>query len=441
MKKDNINRIFREYVKNNLSPTKTERDLVSNIYEAIKITLNNKCLLVGSYARFTAITPLHDIDIIYIDGLFKPDYLNPQQILDNLQNIIRKYFVNPTRYPIKISLQTHSITISFTEKQEELFAVDIVPAYISGLKNEYGDDIYYVPQILNTNRRYRQQRYEELNKNIKNEIDWWLKSDPHGYIKSARDLNSQNNDFRKTVKFVKRWKHNCKEKQADFKLKSFHIEQVIYEIYTHNPNVEIIDAIFIFFCNIPIIIKNAQIKDRADNNKYIDEYVEGLTDLQKRKIIEARDKFLIELENIIPSKSISSLLDAEFYVRACPEEQYLFDDSIPVYLEDLTRFKIDGKVLPKDGFRGNWWLSTRAGRIEKNRKIEFQITENSTNASLYKWKVKNDNSSQHPRGEITDNHTRNNPESTEYTGSHYVECYAIKNGVCIAKSRSNVIIH
>ncbi|MDO8658744.1 MAG: hypothetical protein Q7K55_08435 [Candidatus Levybacteria bacterium] len=32
------------------------------------------------------------------------------------------------------------------------------------------------------------------------------------------------------------------------------------------------------------------------------------------------------------------------------------------------------------------------------------------------------------------------PESTEYVGDHYVECYAIKNNHCIAKSKVPVKI-
>ena len=59
----------------------------------------------------------------------------------------------------------------------------------------------------------------------------------------------------------------------------------------------------------------------------------------------------------------------------------------------------------------------------------------------YSWKVKNDDKCIQPRGEITDHHTMNTPEQTKYKGNHYVECYAIRNGVCVAISRQNVILH
>jgi hypothetical protein len=161
---------------------------------------------------------------------------------------------------------------------------------------------------------------------------------------------------------------------------------------------------------------------------------------QKSKIQETRDKFLIELETMNRSKSVSLLLQGGSHKRASSTEAYLFDYNIPVFTEEELTFNIDGKVLPKDGFRGEWLLSSRGGRVEKNRKIKFEISKNETKADLYKWKVKNDNSSENPRGEITDHRTRNDPESTQYTGNHYVECYAILNNTCIARARRTVII-
>ncbi len=406
-----------------------------------KKTLEGNCILIGSYARFTAITPLHDVDVLFIAGDFDSLHIDPQTVLTNLERTLRTNFKNPTEYQIEISQQTHSITIAFNDDGEEKFAADIVPAYRSGLENEFGDAIYYVPQILNTNRRYRQQRYAELDKSMQMEIDWWIKSDPRGYIKITSELNAQNDDFRKTVKFVKRWKHNCKEKYEDFEFKSFHIEQVIIEIYKKNTGLEIIDVIFKFFCDIPTIISKPRIKDRADQGKFIDEYLSSLTEEQKAKIIEARDHFLIELENLTPSKPISSLLVIDFYKRACLEEQYLFDSLIPTFIDDGLSLRIEGYLRRRNGFREYAYkISNHGGRVDKENRIKFRIEENTTSADSYKWKVKNDNSCIQPRGEITDNQTRRDPEKTLYDGNHCVECYAIRNNVCVAKSMIRVII-
>lgn len=81
MRKNELNKLFREHAKISLSPTDVERDLISRIYEAFKSAIGGNSILIGSYARFTATRPLHDIDILYIDGKFDPNNLNPQTIL------------------------------------------------------------------------------------------------------------------------------------------------------------------------------------------------------------------------------------------------------------------------------------------------------------------------------------------------------------------------
>ena len=79
--------------------------------------------------------------------------------------------------------------------------------------------------------------------------------------------------------------------------------------------------------------------------------------------------------------------------------------------------------------------------IDVERKIDFVSDfKGPYRIDLFKWKVRNDNSSPQPRGEITDHRTRNNPESTKYKGTHFVECYAIRDGVCIARNKQLVVL-
>lgn len=438
MKKDALNALLRDYAKNHLSPTKQERDFVSGLYEAFKTAIGGTSILIGSYARFTAIRPMHDLDILFIAGQFDPKHLEPQKILHSLQTEIHAKFKNPSKYEYKVLLQTHSVTVAFLESGKEKFCVDIVPAFTSGLKNDFGDDIYWVPEILSYGPRSRPAKYQMLNESKKTELDWWLKSDPRGYIKAAADLNAVNEDFRKTSKLVKRWKHNCNVKFGEFKLKSFHIEQVIYGLCRNNPRLEIADALFQFFYKLPDVIKAPQIKDRADNNKFIDEYLRQLTKSEREQIVRARDAFLIKLENLSPGSSIAGLLDADERRRMDSAEAYLFDQNIPTYVDPALRFLIAGQVQKRNGFRE--FILDALGRIPVDHKIEFYISSDSTDAQIYKWKVKNDDSSPQPRGEITDHRTRNIPERTQYKGNHYIECYAIRDGVCIARSRQNVAL-
>lgn len=437
MVKANFNTIFRDHAKNSLSPKQKERDFVTAVYEHICKALGNNCIQIGSYPRFTASHPLHDLDVLYILGNMTAFLENPMDILSDLQKTLQSYFKENTDYKITFGLQTHSVTLSFIdEKGEEYFGIDVVPAYSSG-KNEFDLDMYVVPEIVKMKRTKRQGYYSK--KAMAHEAVGWVKTDPRGYIKIASNLNEQNDDYRKTVKFIKKWKHNASSNNQDIKLKSFHIEQIVVGIFLRTPEITMFDAIFEFFCNLPRYIEKPQIPDRADSSKYIDEYLDELTNEQRTLLLQARDYFLISLENYAHDSSVIELLSGKFYKRFSSTEAYLFDSFIPMLTDGISKLRIDGWLRKKNGFREGW-LSEIDWKIEILRDIDFSIRSDNTAAELYKWKVKNHNSAPEPRGEITDHHTSRTPESTKYSGDHYVECYAIKNNVCVARHRIGVPI-
>ncbi|MEQ1609981.1 MAG: hypothetical protein ABL956_13575 [Hyphomonadaceae bacterium] len=435
MRKAQINALFRAYVRDHLSPTTEERDLVSQVYESIQDVLGEaNCLQIGSYPRFTAVTPLHDLDVLYILGAWEPAAHDPTVALDELQATLEADYENPTDYRVQISRQTHSITLKFLDGADELFAVDVVPAYISG-RNEFGGDMYVVPEIAGQARLERRRTVDEVTRGARQMT--WIRSDPRGYISVATALNRQNDDFRKSVKLVKGWRASCKEADEDFPLKSFHLEQAVTRQFQRRPDIEIFDAVFEFFCELPDLVERSQIPDRADTQRNIDAYVDGLDRMERAHVRQARDFFLIKLEEIAEGADIGDLLQAGRHERASVTEAYLFDSRIPVLTE--ADFRIVGTVLQRTGGFRQFVLDV-LGRIDVDRRIEFRLGNNVPLADLFKWKVKNDGNSAQPRGEITDHQTMNDPEHTKYRGQHFVECFAIRNGVCIGRSRQNVVL-
>ncbi|PID87564.1 hypothetical protein CSB07_01195 [Candidatus Gracilibacteria bacterium] len=437
MKKDKLNIKLREFARN-LSPRDSEKKLVKDIYDALKNVLGeSNCIQIGSYPRYTSITPMHDLDVLYILGDWNPNSHDPRLVLSDLYNRLISDFDNPTNYEIKISYQTHSITISFQENGEEKFGLDVVPAYKFG-KNEFSLDKYKVPEIVNLSHKSRTNKYKRIIK-LHEEMGW-INSDPRGYIEIAKNLNQSNEDFRKSVKLVKKWKSNLCNIDKELKLKSFHLEQVITKYYLEDNSLTIFDTIFKFFTKLPEIIGEPnQIQDRANSDKFIDDYLEKLTGEQKEKIIQARDCFLINLENITYDKNIGILFDVCFYERSGTDEKFLFDQGIPVFLDSEYKFKIYGEAQQGNGFLKK--ILDKVGFIENKRKIIFGIIGNRPNVDIFKWKVRNDDNCGEPRGEITDNQTLNYPESTAYGGNHYVECYAILNNTCVAKAKQNVCLN
>ncbi len=431
MIKAEINELLRQYVRDNLSPDEKDRAFVSNIYESFTELLNNNCIQIGSYPRFTSVRPLHDLDILYILGEWNQYEHNPQSALSELFKSVKADYENPTDYAVEVSLQTHSVTVAYFEGKEEIFSVDIVPAYIF-FKNEFQLDTYKVPEILRKKHGQKRNEYYQQLATQGRQMEW-INSDPRGYIQVATEINKSSNDFRKSVKFVKAWANSYKAKYDDFKMKSFHIEQLITIQYTHQPNLEIFDAVFQFFLQLPEAFSKAQVTDRADNTRYIDDYVNDITQTQKNLILEARNRFLSKLESVYFDIEVEDLLEPILYTRL-PSEDFLYDRQIPTLTE--STMTIEGWIQ-KDG--NDFRRLTQQGFIDNGLKIKFKL-HMGVDCDEYWWKVKNDNNCEQPRGDITVGSTKNVPEDTKYPGNHYVECYAIRDGICIAKARQNVVI-
>jgi hypothetical protein len=440
MRKNNINQLLRSYVKENLTPTMDDIQFVSNIYQSFNDLLGvNNCVQIGSYPRYTAIKPLHDLDILYIMGEWNSNQNDPKFDLKSIADKFLEDYVNPTKYDLDIVVQTHSISFRYLDKEKEVFAVDLVPALTEG-KNEFNRNTFRVPEIIKVHRgKKRAEYYERKLQNRENLT--WIKTDPLGYIEVASSINKQNEDFRRSVKFIKRWKHECKEKNENFKLKSFHLEQLITENYKQNSNLDIFDSIFKCLSELKEKIKNPILRDRGDSTKFIDSYVSELTDSERELIHQAVDAILIAFENIDDLNGIAQLFKIGFYKRVSDSEKFLFDQKIPVLIDDSVQIKIDGYVWKAGGFREYMAkLKYVSSSVDTKNKIDFKVVANTTSHDVLKWKVKNDNDCEQTRGEITDNHTLCQPEKTAFIGMHYVECFSIKSNVCIAKNRVDVVV-
>jgi hypothetical protein len=436
MRKDRFNLKLRECART-LSPSPMEQLLVNKIYESFNDLLGiNDCIQIGSYPRFTAITPIHDLDILYILGQWNENEHSPFAVLKNLFDHIDENYINPTKFQLRTSLQTHSVTIAYLDGEEEIFSVDIVPAYSLG-RNEFDQDMYKVPEVIKENSHKKRNDFYLKIQSEHRDMSW-INSDPRGYIKMATEVG-KNTDFRKTVKIIKRWKDNLKNLDESLKLKSFHLEQVITKLFQQSSEMCVVDAIFKFFVDLPDIVNNPnQIKDRAKSDKFIDDYLKKFTSEQKERIKQARDYFLIKLENLDEKDDIDFLWSVNLHKRKSFAEEYLFDQKIPIFTDpQYSQFSISADITDKIGNVQR--PLNNQGMIDSGRYLKFKRLHR-IDGCMYKWKVKNDDSSDQPRGEITDGQTMNVPENTKYKGRHYAECYAIKDDVCVARAKQAVVL-
>ncbi len=125
-----------------------------------------------------------------------------------------------------------------------------------------------------------------------------------------------------------------------------------------------------------------------------------------------------------------------------PGEQFIeVHKKIPVRLSGEVR--LVGRVRQAGVMRA-YDLPRRGDTVAKNREIDFRLESCSVEPPYQvMWKVKNTGREaaavNQLRGSIIAG-DHSHYEHTAYAGSHYVEAYIIKNGICVAKDRQPVIV-
>jgi len=125
-------------------------------------------------------------------------------------------------------------------------------------------------------------------------------------------------------------------------------------------------------------------------------------------------------------------------------EQFI-QDLFPVKIKNHLRINCD---VTQDGFRPQKLLDMLKNEfafiVPKSRKLNFYIDECDVcfPYDIY-WKVRNEGSvareKDQIRGQIIKG-DKTKQEPSVFHGPHYVECYIVKNGICVARSRIDVPI-
>ena len=125
-------------------------------------------------------------------------------------------------------------------------------------------------------------------------------------------------------------------------------------------------------------------------------------------------------------------------------EQRLSDLGIST-IQSKFRVRVDGFVL-KEVSMSPFYLSSRGGKVSRGRKIRFQVASCSVPEpyEVY-WKVLNRGQKAKERDCIRGQIMPGNKqwridEQTQFIGPHFVECYIVKDGKCVASDRQEVNI-
>lgn len=169
------------------------------------------------------------------------------------------------------------------------------------------------------------------------------------------------------------------------------------------------------------------------------------TDCTYEKAVEAWDLFfdhkywkdLKEAERTQVAKSFVQEVNSQVYYDYRETEEYI-SNMFPINLK--YKVDLDCLVYKKETRVG--WLSHLMNKRElllPGHNLKFHAkTDVPTPFEVY-WKVKNNGDiakqKDSVRGEIVQTNSLQHSEVTSFKGDHTVECYIVKNGVCVARKR------
>ncbi|GAA4749160.1 SMODS domain-containing nucleotidyltransferase [Actinomycetospora chibensis] len=118
---------------------------------------------------------------------------------------------------------------------------------------------------------------------------------------------------------------------------------------------------------------------------------------------------------------------------------------IPVRIDPSLDFHITARAIKKSGGLRRYTLSKQGNMALRGMELQFSIRSNVPEPYDVYWKVRNRGDeaqrANQLRGQVVrDEGSRTRKESTAYVGRHFVEAYAVRDGVCVAKDHQQVIV-
>ena len=177
-------------------------------------------------------------------------------------------------------------------------------------------------------------------------------------------------------------------------------------------------------------------KAAYDKLKGTTNFTEGINDILS-------DLLGVDFPAAETKSAASYCYDRYAHFRGAEKEQFI-EELFPV---DIRYYLAIDCHVTQDGFRSRFlseilrehkWLS-------RKKQLDFQIMRTNCPApyDIY-WKVRNvgevAKARNMIRGEIRCSNNSHQKEHTDFWGPHYVECFLVKNGVCVARARIDVPI-
>lgn len=389
--------------------------------------------IVGSVGRETAIKGVSDLDILFdlpVEVFKRFDaYKEKKQssLLQEVKNILKE------RYPnTDISGDGQVVVIKFNK-----YTVELVPGF------KQSDDRFKYPDTNNGGS--------------------WKYTDPLPEIsESKKTAEDTDNNFKYIANMLRAWKN-----KQGFKFGGLLIDTITYK-----------------FLNEKTDYRNIGFDSYLDMTKALFEYIKGLDKDQSYwyalgsnqqvyncdngKFITKAEKAYKKIKDLTANssdvnKKLRQVFGTQFPKKVTAENRAYTSSYNQKYYNDTEEFiedyftvdikyniSIDCKIT-QDGFRPMLLKKLLRDKMFLAIKKHLEFYIDSMDSEIKKeapydiyWKVKNEGQEAIKRdcirGQIKRTNTKSINESSDFIGEHYVECYIVKDGICIAKDHIDVPI-
>ena len=376
---------------------------------------------VGSYGRDTAINGVSDLDMIFI----LPDYLYTQynnrqgnkqsQLLQDVRNSIYKTYTNS-----KVRGDGQVVVIQFTNDH-----IEVCPCFLES------DGSFTFPDSNNGGS--------------------WKKTNPSPEAQEISSYNKNcNGNLILLCRYVRAWKNKCGVKIGglliDTLVYNFFKSNSKYEDYNYDKHDLLVRDFFEFLKNLDddrkywyapgsnqhVYKKNSNFKSKAKKAlKNVEEVIE-----------KNNNKTVYEIWRKVFGKAFpypQSIKESSY--NYSNEEEYI-EDKYPLNISNTLRIDC---IVSLAGFRTELLRQIRFLRKKKELIFFIDKTDVQHPYEVF-WKVKNEGEIAKQRnclrGQIISPNKDQNrrKENSNFEGAHFVECYIIKDGFCVARDRIDVPI-
>ena len=418
----------------NIEPSKSTVDYISSVQNNIRDYLKSHSVyskihvdtfLSGSYAKHTSIRPVkndkkRDVDIIVVTNY--DDSSDSGVVLEELKNILKDSSLYDTAM-----VQHHSVGIEMGQ-----VSVDIVPV----IQDENDDELYYIGDS--------------------EERDWSV-TDPNGHKKWSTSINQDNNEkFKPLVKIFKWWRRkHCPE---DIRYpKGITLEKIIADnIGDSSGSIE--DLLIETMENII-----AEYKENYADRELVPELDDPSEKIDGNNLLagysgEDFKDFIYKIDehlNLLNAEGTDNAIWRKILGTEFPQESVSKSVHNIVVCESVSH----RQKMPWPFARGGAAFiritvtDLQGNRVEyidngeplgKNYSLFFRAYTGAKQPYTVMWQITNTGDEARDanclRGNFEDSdYGYVKKEVTAYSGCHSVQCFIIKRGVCIAKSKIYII--